>query len=476
MKTVVRMVDRRALAAKRKADKLIEQALLADLNQLWERAQVSGGGVNAVMLGDLIPGIVEKYGLAYGEVAAQWFEALINEPATVARVTNPEVVQNSVRWALAPYVDSVVSGVAYARLAGTVVRHAKRVGRDTLDASVKATPGVFYARQLSGGTNCDFCVILASRGPVYGTELDAGDYGNRYHDNCDCQVIPVRGSWIVDDSSPRGSRWVGEDPGYDFEKLYLEEYKPFWAPGDSIQAVIAQRGKARATAMPAGKRGRPRKDKSKTATGGVGRGNKPPIVTSKGFQNSPGDAEKSARLIRQNAENAEPLITKRMKELERASGSELVGLEYRLKEVGSISRKISAEAKENGISIETAANRIGDALRYTLVSSPDEYVHVATKALNDLEKEGWKTRVKNYWLNSQNPYQGINVALVSPDGQKIELQFHTPESFTVKNGEMHKLYEEWRVSSDDQQRKKLTSQMHRLSNTIQRPPGVENIT
>lgn len=237
----------RGLAAKREADRVIERALLADLEVLWSR--VKGWDPIAVenALVELLPGLVDKYGSAYAEVSAQWFEALIGERALLGESLRVEQVQRSVRWALRPYLQGATLSGASARVAGSVLRHAKQAGRDTLDASVRQTPGVLYARRLSGPSNCDFCVVLASRGPVYGSRLSAGDrwQGNRYHDECDCEPVPVRGDWVPDISSPMSARWVGEDPGYDFEKLYVEEYKPYWRKNASMDDVIERRTKER---------------------------------------------------------------------------------------------------------------------------------------------------------------------------------------------------------------------------------------
>lgn len=98
---------------------------------------------------------------------------------------------------------------------------------------------MLYARRAVGAT-CDFCLILASRGPVYGTKSDAGGDGNKYHSDCDCVPVPVKGRWVVDDS-PRGFHWEGQDPGYDFETLYEQEYKPFWQENDTIKDVLKRR-------------------------------------------------------------------------------------------------------------------------------------------------------------------------------------------------------------------------------------------
>ena len=238
------MVDQRSLAAKRNADEVIRQALIDDLDRMWD--QIKGWDrlavENAVV--EIVPGLVDKYGAAYAEVAAQWFEALTGEAAVLADGRSRAHVERSIDWALRPYREVGAVDVAQERLAGSMVRHAAQVGRDTLDGSVRAAPGVLYARRLSGPSNCDFCVVLASRGPVYGTARDAGQ-GNRYHDRCDCVAVPVRGSWVPDSESPMGALWVGDDPGYDFESLYVEEYKPYWRPGASMDDVVNARMKAR---------------------------------------------------------------------------------------------------------------------------------------------------------------------------------------------------------------------------------------
>ncbi|XCB30402.1 hypothetical protein RQN30_03035 [Arcanobacterium hippocoleae] len=54
-------------------------------------------------------------------------------------------------------------------------------------------------------------------------------------------------------------RWVGETPGYDFEKLHEEEYKPYWRGNDDIRDVIKRRRGVLARTRPEKKQGRPRK-------------------------------------------------------------------------------------------------------------------------------------------------------------------------------------------------------------------------
>jgi hypothetical protein len=59
---------------------------------------------------------------------------------------------------------------------------------------------------------------------------------------------------------------------------------------------------------------------------------------------------------------------------------------------------------------------------------------------------------KNYW-GGGDPYQGVNDVFKVPCGLapsryvKVEVQFHTPESFAHKNL-IHKMYEEFRSTLD----------------------------
>src|SRR5262249_4888921 len=47
--------------------------------------------------------------------------------------------------------------------------------------------------------------------------------------------------------------------------------------------------------------------------------------------------------------------------------------------------------------------------------------------------------VKNFWREG-NRYEGLNMTLVSPDGAAFELQFHTPESFRLKQNLTEGMY------------------------------------
>lgn len=83
-----------------------------------------------------------------------------------------------------------------------------------------------------------------------------------------------------------------------------------------------------------------------------------------------------------------------------------------------------------------------------MVSSPGELAGGAAKTLGQLETQGYKVlKVKNTFKPGA-PYKGVNSQVMSPDGQVFELQFHTPQSFDVKQNVTHGLYERFRLLED----------------------------
>jgi hypothetical protein len=89
--------------------------------------------------------------------------------------------------------------IGKARSAGAAMRHAINGGRDTIVESVRADRRALgWARAVSGKA-CSFCLMLASRGPVYGEDT----VGFEAHDHCSCSAEPV---YRPDADWPAGSR------------------------------------------------------------------------------------------------------------------------------------------------------------------------------------------------------------------------------------------------------------------------------
>ena len=78
-----------------------------------------------------------------------------------------------------------------------------------------------FARVPQGEKTCDFCLMLASRGPIYLTAESAGAF-TKYHAHCDCKVIPFWNTAEHGTSRRRGVDMSIE--GYDPDALY-DEYQ-----------------------------------------------------------------------------------------------------------------------------------------------------------------------------------------------------------------------------------------------------------
>lgn len=107
-----------------------------------------------------------------------------------------EAVKASARFGIGPLFQAESNfASALSLVSGSLSRHVQGASRRTIAQNVRRDPASpTYARVPQGPTTCPWCLILASRGDVYGSKEDAGDKGgphNHYHDHCNCQAIPV---------------------------------------------------------------------------------------------------------------------------------------------------------------------------------------------------------------------------------------------------------------------------------------------
>ena len=177
----------------------------------------------------------------------------------------------------------------------------------------------------------------------------------------------------------------------------------------------------------------------------------------------------------EKSQKIEPIITADINNIATKAGGKLVGLENRLKSPYSIKRKIEAEVAD-GFSKSLSLNKIRDAIRYTTVFKENDFVTRYKAMQYLLAIEGYKTIVvKNTWKND-SVYKGVNTFIQNEDGDVFEMQYHTQQSFDVKNGLLHKLYEKFRdPKTPIHEKEKLLLEMRKLSSKIKIPEGVEFI-
>lgn len=169
----------------------------------------------------------------------------------------------------------------------------------------------------------------------------------------------------------------------------------------------------------------------------------------------------------------EPEITAQVKAAARKAGMDMAGIDNRIKSRTAYLDKIERKCSTCGCQYE-----VKDVLRYTYTAPGEELVEKVSKVIDHYAGSGYNiVEIKNYWLDGRSPYNGINTTLRSPKGQIFELQYHTPESFRVKNGKMHELYEMQRYIKDAGSREylELGNQMFSLIGSMEVPRNIEKL-
>ena len=206
--------------------RLANQSLVAlaqrDLTDFWSALNVGGSPLlvrDAVL--EFFPELLTTYGDTAAVLAGDFYDELRDVPPSAARFSallaqpaKPDVAATDARWALGQLFQSEPDPDAVlALLGGVTQRLILQAGRDTIADSVYRDPvRTGYARVPTGASTCRWCVMLASRGAVYGSAAAAGAQGNKYHGHCDCVPTPIRSR----DDYPEG---------YDrkaYERLYQE--------------------------------------------------------------------------------------------------------------------------------------------------------------------------------------------------------------------------------------------------------------
>ena len=100
----------------------------------------------------------------------------------------------------------------------------------------------------------------------------------------------------------------------------------------------------------------------------------------------------------------------------------------------------------------------------------------STMISNILQKSGYKiAKLDNKYLDKNSDYKGIHLDVVSPSGQKFELQIHSKESMAVKN-KLHPIYEKSRsMPKGSPERLKLEKQMREISAGLAMPDGINDL-
>ncbi len=126
---------------------------------------------------------------------------------------------------------------------------------------------------------------------------------------------------------------------------------------------------------------------------------------------------------------------------ENDAGGWLEGFDFRLKGEDRLKEKAAEKmGAEPGMSAAEVLDEVADAIRFTYCFEPESYAkgyYGIREGLENREHEMYYS--KNWWTNSE--YKGINTRWITQDGQRFEVQFHTPDSYHAKHHVTHIAYE-----------------------------------
>lgn len=154
----------------------------------------------------------------------------------------------------------------------------------------------------------------------------------------------------------------------------------------------------------------------------------------------------------------------------------LAGFEHRLKGEDRLKAKINEKLEaEPRITASDALREVADAIRYTYCFQPENYTRGYYVIKERFESRGHEMYYsKNWWTNPE--YKGINTRWMTQDGERFEVQFHTPDSFHAKHVVTHAAYERIRdPATSDEERGELKAFQRTVSSRIRVPDGAADI-
>lgn len=141
--------------------------------------------------------------------------------------------------------------------------------------------------------------------------------------------------------------------------------------------------------------------------------------------------------IMEEAMEYEESITEFMHSFEQFGEIYLIELHNRFKKKWRIEEKIQ-EKIVDGVPLNKTKNYIKDSLRYTFIVDDSVYTEKVEELIRSIEEKYSLYTFKNSWSNFY--YKGVNCSFMLDNGFIFEVQFHTPMSYTVKEGKLRDVY------------------------------------
>jgi hypothetical protein len=149
---------------------------------------------------------------------------------------------------------------------------------------------------------------------------------------------------------------------------------------------------------------------------------------------------------------------------------------FALKETDRFKEKLAELIRdEPDKPVKQHVDEIHDGIRYTFASDREDYVRTVNQASTILKDSGFELGVrKNTWGNDE--YKGVNTRWRDHEsGCRFEVQFHTHESWQVKQA-THSAYARIHdTRTPPVERERLRAYQREISSSLMLPPGWEGI-
>ncbi|MGF6971960.1 glutaredoxin-related protein [Paraburkholderia sp. JPY465] len=203
---------------------------------------------------------------------------------------------------------------------------------------------------------------------------------------------------------------------------------------------------------------------------------------------SPQALQRQAQALHERARQAEPQITPLLKDILGHGGvpgreggrPHLAGEQKKLKSPGSLQDKLAELiGGMPPLDLAQASARVNDALRYSVVLSPDTFMADYRRILLQLEgKAHALMRCHNHFSRERSPFRAVSVTLEDPEGFPWEIQFHTEHTFRCKEHYHHLYKQAQRCGFGGAHRDEIWKLLGPAREAFQAsavPPGVEDI-
>ncbi|RJN06234.1 XopAD/skwp family type III secretion system effector, partial [Xanthomonas vasicola] len=193
----------------------------------------------------------------------------------------------------------------------------------------------------------------------------------------------------------------------------------------------------------------------------------------------PQDIAVEAQALLRRARQMEPQVTDMLQRIAARHGGQLAGTQHQLKSYSSLQEKLKQRMALKKQTLEEAAANVNDALRYSMVLEPRDFTAGLRAVLAALDDQGHaRVRLTNQFIDYPPSFKAINVTLRSPDGALWEIQFHTPETFALKE-RFHDLYKHTHAlalgGASRAEQRKLQAPALEAFKRVASPPGCEEI-